>query len=332
MAYVSFSGWCELGGQKVTVQGLSSVSLFQKSFPNATQSGSGPSVTVYLAGTVTPATIYSDKTGTPLANPFPVSTVGFWEFFAATGSYDILFSGSGMNPFTISGVSAVDPTTPTFSSLILSGNGNGDTLLASMNGTTGHAANFSQNTSANTATVLITNSGSDYALEAGSAKIDGKTLITGNSSPLSVVAGASTNAITASMNGSAGHAGAFSQNTSGGTATVLVTNSGTDPAIYAGRTWLQGVNYIAVENGNNNAIACASGTGPALVPGLQLAIQLAHSLAANANITLNYLGGGALPIKSHFNPANNITTPYSANGTIMVIANNNNSIWLDMCQ
>ena len=109
MAYVSFSGWCELGGQKVIVQGISSASPFQQSFPNYSQSGSGPSVTVYLTGTTTPANLYSDKVGTPLSNPFPVQTNGFWQFYATTGTYDILFSGSGMSPFTISSVSGIDP-------------------------------------------------------------------------------------------------------------------------------------------------------------------------------------------------------------------------------
>lgn len=44
-----------------------------------------PTVTVYLAGTTTPATIYSDRAGSPLANPFTGDADGEWEFYSAVG-------------------------------------------------------------------------------------------------------------------------------------------------------------------------------------------------------------------------------------------------------
>lgn len=107
----SFSGWCEQGGVKVQVQGQTSSTLVQQSYPNLSQSGTGPSVTVYLPGTTTKATIYSDGASTPKANPFPCSATGQYLFFAANGSYDLLFSGTGISSFTRGSIQGVDPST-----------------------------------------------------------------------------------------------------------------------------------------------------------------------------------------------------------------------------
>jgi hypothetical protein len=109
--YAPFSGWCQQGGQTVTVQGLPSTTLVQQSFPNLAQSGAGPSVTVYLTGTQTKAVIYSDNMGTPLSNPFPCMQTGQYQFFA-TGpgvTYDLLFAGNGVPSFTRGLEPGVDP-------------------------------------------------------------------------------------------------------------------------------------------------------------------------------------------------------------------------------
>lgn len=94
-------GWCEQGGQTVAVPGNPvSTTKVQRSYPQCT-------VTVYLSGTLTLATIYSDSSSTALGNPFTSSTTGFWSFFADTGTYDAKFSGAGIStPFTISTVTA----------------------------------------------------------------------------------------------------------------------------------------------------------------------------------------------------------------------------------
>ena len=102
--YASYSGWCEQGGQKVTVAGQQSTTYTQQSYPNFTASGSGPHVTVYLTGTTTKATIYSDNAGTPLGNPFNCSATSQYQFFAADGFYDLVFSGTGISAFTIAGI------------------------------------------------------------------------------------------------------------------------------------------------------------------------------------------------------------------------------------
>ena len=91
-------GWCQNGGTTVTVPGTagSGTQPFQQTFR-------GCLVTVYNAGTVVAATIYSDAAGTAQANPFTANaTTGAYNFYADGGRYDIRFSGGGISsPFTL---------------------------------------------------------------------------------------------------------------------------------------------------------------------------------------------------------------------------------------
>lgn len=94
-------GWVEQGGNTVTTDGRVSTTLVQRSYPEAT-------VTVFNAGTVVLATIFSDEGGTPLANPFVADGNGKWEFWADQGRYDIQFSGAGItSPYTYADVDVV---------------------------------------------------------------------------------------------------------------------------------------------------------------------------------------------------------------------------------
>lgn len=98
------TGWCNLGASQANVGGRSSSNYLQGIVPQC-------NVTVYLAGTQTLATIYSNATGTPLANPLTATSSGSWVFYASVYSlYDIVLSGGSCpncytNPQTISGVS-----------------------------------------------------------------------------------------------------------------------------------------------------------------------------------------------------------------------------------
>jgi hypothetical protein len=97
-------GFCEQGNQTIQVLGYqsSAATPVQASCPGAT-------ITVYITGSGgTKASIYSDNGITPLANPFTIgvspetSSIGYWFFYAANGTYDVQFSGAGVaTPFTL---------------------------------------------------------------------------------------------------------------------------------------------------------------------------------------------------------------------------------------
>ncbi len=90
-------GYCEQGGKTLAVPTV--IVQTGSNIPTALQ-GSFPScqVTVYLTGTTTLATIYSDNSGTPLANPFTAASDGYWFFYANNGRYDVRFSSLSSTP------------------------------------------------------------------------------------------------------------------------------------------------------------------------------------------------------------------------------------------
>ena len=93
----ALDGYCEQGGQQVVTDSRTSITRVQRSFPNC-------QVTVYQAGTLNLAAIYSDYDGTPKANPFIADTDGYWRFIVDTGRYDVKLSGGGMaSPVTLAG-------------------------------------------------------------------------------------------------------------------------------------------------------------------------------------------------------------------------------------
>lgn len=119
---VKIQGFCEDGGKTVSSQGLTSTTKVQQSYPSCT-------ITVFNAGTVTPATIFSDGVGTPKANPFTAASNGLWFFYVPPGSlYDIRLSGGGI------------PTPFTWGDILAPGSGSGGGSVTSVNvsgGTTG---------------------------------------------------------------------------------------------------------------------------------------------------------------------------------------------------
>ena len=92
--YTPASGFCTQGGA-ITVSGLAASNDAMLAYPGCT-------VTVYVSGTLTLATIYSNSTGTPLSNPFTANANGYFVFYTTTGPYDINMSNAGIvTPFTI---------------------------------------------------------------------------------------------------------------------------------------------------------------------------------------------------------------------------------------
>lgn len=100
-------GWCEQGNRTVITGGVSGTPKVQGSYPQC-------QITVYLSGTLTLATLFSDNSSTPLSNPFVATTSGYWRFYATNGRYDIVMSGAGIgSPFTYGDVLLADPSTVT---------------------------------------------------------------------------------------------------------------------------------------------------------------------------------------------------------------------------
>ncbi len=89
-------GFCTQGAVPAVTSGSSSANTLQGVIAGCT-------VTVYLHGTTTLATIYRDGNNTPLANPFTANLAGAtnaggWLFYAATSQgFDIFGSGGGGN-------------------------------------------------------------------------------------------------------------------------------------------------------------------------------------------------------------------------------------------
>lgn len=94
-----------------------------------------------------------------------------------------------------------------------------------------------------------------------------------------------------------------------------------------------GPNFIpeASETGANNALV-ATLTNCNIVPGTIINIQIAHTLQAGAN-TLNFNAEGAVAIKSHLNPANNIATGYVVGSVLTLVrVTTPGQAWVDMSQ
>jgi hypothetical protein len=106
------SGYCNLGATQANTSGLKSTNYLQGVIPDCT-------VKVYLTGTTTLATIYSDSLSTPLTNPFTANADASWLFYAATGqSYDIVLSG-GTSPNVYSSPVTVIGVTPFWSNIYM---------------------------------------------------------------------------------------------------------------------------------------------------------------------------------------------------------------------
>ena len=115
LARQRISGWCEQGNQTILTLGYSSSTFtpVQLSYPSCT-------ITVFITGSGgTKASLFSNNSGTALANPFtlgiPPETFGngYWFFYVDNGRYDIQVSGQGVQtPFTLSDILANDPGAP----------------------------------------------------------------------------------------------------------------------------------------------------------------------------------------------------------------------------
>ncbi len=131
------NGDCTIGGQQVLVNGLASTGT-QPIGTTTVSVGSGVlasypncSVTVFLSGTITKASIFSNNPSSspnPLGNPFTANTDGSWLFFAGPACYDITV-GTGTGPTM--------PASRTYTDVCLSGIGAGTVQSFSADATVG---------------------------------------------------------------------------------------------------------------------------------------------------------------------------------------------------
>jgi hypothetical protein len=126
----AITGYCVLGAKQAITSGLNSTNYLQGVIPQCT-------VTVYLTGTTTLATIYADSSSTPLTNPFTANTDGSWLFYPATSQgYDVALSG-GVSPNTY-------PSPVTLTDLFPGGGSGGTTV--NVNGSSVSNPNFNGTT------------------------------------------------------------------------------------------------------------------------------------------------------------------------------------------
>jgi len=121
-------GYCEQGGQKVVGPGNQlSTTYAQRSYPSCTVQ-----VTLSAGGS---ATIFSDSTGTPLANPFTAATNGYYFFFIVPNvHFNVTISGGGL----------AAPITHSY--YLVGGSGGGGGTLTSINAQGGPAVTIAAGT------------------------------------------------------------------------------------------------------------------------------------------------------------------------------------------
>src|SRR5438046_5226012 len=83
----------------------------------------GATIAVKIAGTNNNATIYSDDGVTTRSNPFAADSLGHFDFYAASGKYDITITGAQITTYTLPNQVVFDPFEVS----------SGDTALAFLN-------------------------------------------------------------------------------------------------------------------------------------------------------------------------------------------------------
>ncbi len=80
-----------------------------QAFTDIGKPAAGATITIKLAGSNTNATIYSDDGITVKSNPFATNNLGQFDFYAASGKYDITVTGTQITTYTLPNQVVFDP-------------------------------------------------------------------------------------------------------------------------------------------------------------------------------------------------------------------------------
>lgn len=80
-----------------------------QAFTDIVKPASSATITVRIAGTSNNAAIYSDDGVTVKSNPFTANVLGQFDFYAASGKYDITVSGTQVTTYTLANQVLFDP-------------------------------------------------------------------------------------------------------------------------------------------------------------------------------------------------------------------------------
>ncbi len=80
-----------------------------QAFTDIGKPAGGATITIKLAGSNTNATIYSDDGITVKSNPFVSNNLGQFDFYTASGKYDITVTGTQITTYTLPNQVIFDP-------------------------------------------------------------------------------------------------------------------------------------------------------------------------------------------------------------------------------
>src|SRR5579859_2548481 len=80
-----------------------------QAFTDIGKPAGGGTITVKVAGSNTNATIYSDDGIMVKSNPFVTNNLGQFDFYAASGKYDITVTGTQITTYTLPNQVLFDP-------------------------------------------------------------------------------------------------------------------------------------------------------------------------------------------------------------------------------
>ena len=302
-------------------------------------------VHVYLPGTTTHATIYSDNISTVKANPFSSNTFdGTYDFYAADGRYDLVFSKPGVtfNALLTKGIALFDVSTfssPSAFSAITSGTNITAAMVLGSGSSLTYAGTGSLNASLFRGNAVV--GMADGGTGVSSATDDGVLVGSGAAWVVSIIPSCSnpttskllynngTNAFSCGTDQSAGGSTTFDAIGAGtNTTAAFVVGTGSSlsvsgtGAITANNFW---PNVVTVNAGNSPYTALT--TNATILCDTTAAARIVTLPAATNKVILTFFNVGANTCTINRAGADTITTGISSS-TSFIIRNSGSTFWL----